>query len=270
MKLILLVLWILPFFAHAQSDTIRINRDTTVVLSVQPTIEPLPLDDERTTDVLDHINVFYTGAVNGNYASGNASRMLVNTTHSLNVSFHKLSFPVQASFSYGEQNELLKEREYNVIATPSVRVNKWRTYTNFEYEKSQLRGVSDRKLYGVGAGYVFYSDSVSNQLLVSNLLLHERSLYVNGADRVVYRNSTRLRLRVGNKKLSGDNITFYQPSIQDVSNYRVTSKLIVAYQVTRKLAFAATYNYTYESVLFVKNTTNTNTALTFGLVFTEK
>ena len=111
MKLMLLALCVLPIFAQAQTDTTGVETDTTVIVTVQPTAQPAPLDDERSVSMLDETTIFYSGAVNGNYASGNVSRLLVSTSHNINVGYRSLSVPVLGTFSYGEQNDLLKERE---------------------------------------------------------------------------------------------------------------------------------------------------------------
>jgi hypothetical protein len=215
--------------------------------------------------------ISYTGLLNGNISTGGVYRTLLSTTHTANITrgLH-FGLPLTGSFIFGKQDRRLREREYTFNATPYYWKGRFRAYGIGAYERSNLRGIQNRVQVGAGPGWAFYTDSLSTrEIALSNLLVREATYFINGTERVVTRNSLRLKLLYTHKLFTFSSFTFYQPSIADFSDYRVSQLTTLTMRVTRRVAVNATSNYTHESrVLAGKNPDNYN--LTIGFSYTNR
>ncbi|GAB3835704.1 DUF481 domain-containing protein [Hymenobacter jeollabukensis] len=211
--------------------------------------------------------IHYTSTLTGALSAGGVYRTLLTTTHS--VSFNRglhFGLPVTGTFTYGKQDRQLKEREILANTTPYYWKGHFRAYGLGGYERSNLRGIADRWQVGTGPGWSFYRDSLgTREVALSNLLIREATYYVDGSERVVTRNSLRLKLLYTLRQFTVSTFTFYQPSIPTVSDFRVSQLATVTFKVTKRLAVNATSNYTHESrVLAGKNPDNYNLTVGFS------
>ncbi|WP_165903854.1 DUF481 domain-containing protein [Hymenobacter gummosus] len=211
--------------------------------------------------------IHYTGTLTGAFSAGGVYRTLLTTTHS--VTFNRglhFGLPLTGTFIYGKQDRQLKEREALLNATPYYWKGHFRAYGLGGYERSNLRGIADRWQVGAGPGWSFYRDSLGKrEVALSNLVIREATYYIDGSERVVTRNSLRLKLLYTLKQFTVSTFTFYQPSIPTISDYRVSQLATVTLRVTKRLAVNATSNYTHESrVLAGKNPDNYNLTVGFS------
>lgn len=211
--------------------------------------------------------IHYAGTLTGALSAGGVYRTLLTTTHS--VSFNRgmhFGLPVTGTFTYGRQDRLLKEREALINTTPYYWKGHFRAYGLGGYERSNLRGIADRWQVGAGPGWSFYRDSLgTREVALSNLLIREATYYVDGSERVVTRNSLRLKLLYTLRQFTVSTLTYYQPSLASLADSRVSQLATITLKVTKRLAVNATSNYTHESrVLAGKNPDNYNLTVGFS------
>ncbi|PJJ60894.1 DUF481 domain-containing protein [Hymenobacter chitinivorans] len=212
----------------------------------------------------------YSGQLAGQYSAGGVSRTLFSTSHSATI-LRGLHFgaPLTGSFLFGKQDKLLKEREWTFNATPYYWKGRFRFYGIGGYERSNLRGITNRYQLGLGPGWAFYADSLGREVAVSNLFLREATYFQNGTERLVSRSSTRLKLVYSYRVFSLNSTTLYQPNLRNAADYRATQLTTLALRFSPRFALTGTYTYTFESrVLEGKPTDNTN--VTVGVAFSTK
>ena len=212
----------------------------------------------------------YSGQLSGQYTSGGVNRALFATTHSVTL-LRGLHFgaPLTGSFTYGKQDRRLREREWLLNATPYYRKGHFRFYGIGGFERSNLRGIDSRYQLGAGPGWAFYQDSLGREVAVSNLLIREATYFQDGSSRTVSRNSTRLKVAYSYRVFTFNSTTFYQPNLQDFSDYRVTHASSLALRFTPRFAITSTYVYTFENrILEGKPRDNTN--VTIGVTYSTK
>uniref|UniRef100_UPI0012697E43 DUF481 domain-containing protein n=1 Tax=Hymenobacter sp. IS2118 TaxID=1505605 RepID=UPI0012697E43 len=226
---------------------------------------PAALAQQPDTTIIE-----YRGQLTGQYSAGGVNRTLFATAHTatLRRGLH-FGLPVAGSFTFGKQEGVLREREWLASATPYYWKGRFRFYGLGGYERSNLRGIRNRVQVGAGPGWAFYSDSLGREATLSNLLIREATYFQDGTDRVITRNSTRLKLTYAYRVFSLTSTSLYQPNIARRSDYRATQLTTVGFRFSSRFAFTSTYAYTFESrVLEGKPTDNTN--LTVGVSFGTK
>lgn len=212
----------------------------------------------------------YAGQLTGQYTSGGVNRTLLATTHTLTLlRGQHFGAPITGSFTYGRQDELLKERELLFNATPYYWLGHFRAYGIGGYEQSNLRGINQRIQLGLGPGWAFYTDSLGREVSVSNLFIREATYFQDGSQRIVSRSSLRLRLVYNKGVFSLHSTTFYQPNLSGFADYRINQLSTLALRFTARFAITATYTYTYESRV-LEGKPNDNTNLTVGVAFSTK
>lgn len=211
--------------------------------------------------------IVYTGQLTGAYSAGGVNRTLVSTAHTATFTRGEhVGLPLSGNFVYGKQDRLLKERELLVNATPYYRLERFRFYGIGGFERSNLRGIDRRIQLGAGPGWAFYSDSLGREVSVSNLLIRESTHFQDGSQRVTARSSARLKIAYSRSIITLSALTFYQPSLDDFSDYRFSNLTTLALKLTRRLAANFTYNYTHESRV-IEGRFNDNTNITVGISY---
>jgi hypothetical protein len=212
--------------------------------------------------------IVYTGQLTGAYSAGGVNRTLLSTSHAVTFTRGKhLGLPLNGSFIYGKQDRLLKERELLLNATPYYYKGRFRAYALGGFERSNLRGITSRVQLGGGPGWAFYSDTLGREVSVSNLIIREKTNFLDGTSRLTARNSMRLKVAYSRKIFSFNSITFYQPALADFGDYRFSNLTTLALKLVRNLAVNFSYNYTHESrVIEGKFPDNTN--MTVGVSYT--
>lgn len=212
----------------------------------------------------------YSGQLSGQYTSGGVNRTLFATTHSVTL-LRGLHFgaPVTGSFTFGKQDGRLREREWLLNATPYYWKGHFRFYGIGGYERSNLRGIDNRYQLGAGPGWAFYQDSLGREVAVSNLLIREATYFQDGSSRTVSRNSTRLKVAYSYRVFTFNSTTFYQPNLQDFSDYRVSQLSTLALRFTPRFAITGTYTYTFENRI-PEGKSRDNTNVTIGVTYSTK
>ncbi|MCA8829826.1 DUF481 domain-containing protein [Hymenobacter pini] len=212
----------------------------------------------------------YSGQLSGQYTSGGVNRTLFATSHSVTL-LRGLHFgaPVTGSFTFGKQERRLREREWLLNATPYYWKGHFRFYGIGGYERSNLRGIENRYQLGAGPGWAFYQDSLGREVAVSNLLIREATYFQDGSSRTVSRSSTRLKVTYSYRVFTLNSTTFYQPNLQDFSDYRVTHASSLALRFTPRFAITSTYTYTFENRI-PEGKPRDNTNVTIGVAYSTK
>ena len=255
--------------AHAQETT---PDSTSTGTATTPVVAPstaggLPSSEFETYTVKES-GTRYTASLTGLYSSGTVARIYLTTSHTANfkLSRHWL-LPASASFSYGKQDGLLRERELLGLLTPTYQRGRVKYYLLGDAEQSNLRAIARRLVAGVGAGYTFYADTLQNEVGLSQFFLYEHTEYLGGLLREVPRSSTRFKLRLGLGPVVLTGLVFYQPSLQDFNgDYRVNLSSGLNCNVNKHLALTAAYSYSYESVA-VEGRAPGNSNLTVGFTY---
>ena len=198
---VLLAALALPGRAWAQqapADTTKApTADTPVVAPAAGSAGGVPSSEFETYTVKAK-GTRYTATLTGIYSTGTVERIYFTTSHTANfkLTTHWL-LPASASFSYGKQDGLLRERELMGLLTPTYQRGRVKYYLLADAEQSNLRAIARRFVVGAGAGYTLYTDTLNNEVGISQFFLYEHTEYLTGLLREVPRSSTRLKLRLG-------------------------------------------------------------------------
>lgn len=250
---------------RAQAQTT--NSTTTAAPAVTPTASAaggLPSSEFGTYTVRSGVR--YTATLTGIYSSGTVERVYLTTSQTGNfkLSPHWL-LPTALTFSYGQQDGRLRERELVGLLTPTYQRGRVKYYLLGDAEQSNLRAIARRLV--TGAGYQLYADSLRNEVSVSQFFLYENTQYVAGLRREVPRSSTRLKLRGGQGAVVLTALVYYQPSLQDYAHdYRFNLSSGLTFTLTQHLGLTAAYSYSYESVA-VEGRAPGNGNLTVGFTY---
>ena len=267
---VLALLWLaLAAPARAQQtpadSTSTSTADTPVV--APSTAGGLPSSEFETYTVKES-GTRYTASLTGIYSTGTVERVYFTTSHTANFKLtrHWL-LPASASFSYGRQDGLLRERELLGLLTPTYQRGRVKYYLLGDGEQSNLRAIARRFVTGVGGGYTLYADTLQNEVGISQFFLYEHTEYLGGLLREVPRSSTRLKLRLGKGPIVLTGLVFYQPSLQNFANdYRFNLTSGLNFTVSKHLALTAAYSYSYESIA-VEGRAPGNGNLTIGFTY---
>jgi hypothetical protein len=171
-----------------------------------------------------------------------------------------------ATWLYGSQNDDLTNNDFSAHADIEFGkgVHKLYYWALVDYDKSFSLKINDRVQAGAGLGYDFI-DSPYLKINVSDGILYE---YGNLKDPVnvhtIYntaRNSFRLMYHWSLKdRLIIDGIHFYQPSLQDFSDYLITSTNNVSVKLKKWLAITGSFIYNK-----VSRTKRENVLMTYGI-----
>jgi hypothetical protein len=261
--------------AHAQTaDSTATAAPDSTALNSAGTLTPPPAglpSAEFETYNLDGHGLRYTASLTGLFTTGTVERAYFNTSHTGNLTTGHWVFPASLSFSYGRQSGLLKEREVLALTTPAYRLGRWKLYALGEFATSNLRAINHRTVLGGGAGYQLYADSTGSEVALSTFLLHENTDYRTEPPllRRIFRNSTRLKLRLNRGLFNVSSLLFYQPAFTNpAGDYRVNNATVLAFKLYQHLALNLAYTYSFESVV-VQNRSRANSTLSIGFAYSS-
>jgi Protein of unknown function, DUF481 len=208
---------------------------------------------------------YYTFGADGVYNSGNVNRQLLTLRASVNYEKPKSIWGINTSpkYQYGQNNKVLQEREFYFDVNNTFFYSQSDVYGLLfgSFEKSNLRKINSRFMGGIGAGFKIlggkHHPSTRIKLSVSNAFLKEKTDFYTRADRNIWRNSTRIKLKAElvKDKLYFNNTTFFQPSI--TSNYlRWNAFSQLQYKVGKHISLTAALDNSFENINTegVKNT----------------
>ncbi|MGI4834416.1 MAG: DUF481 domain-containing protein [Janthinobacterium lividum] len=247
-------------------DSVSTSTATTPVVAPS-TAGGLP-SSEFETYTVKASGTRYTATFTGLYSSGTVERLYLITSHTANFKLSRYwLLPTSASFSYGKQDGLLRERELLGLLTPTYQRGRVKYYLLGDAEQSNLRAIARRFVEGAGAGYTLYTDTLQNEVGLSQSFIYEHTEYLGGLLREVPRSSTRFKLRLGLGPVVLTGLVFYQPSLQDFAHdYRFNLTSGLNFNVNKHLALTAAYSYSYESVA-VEDRAPGNSNLTVGFTY---
>ncbi|NJL14202.1 MAG: DUF481 domain-containing protein [Microscillaceae bacterium] len=211
----------------------------------------------------------YSFSIQGAFNEGNVSRQLFEFLTHLSYTKGIVELETNPSFTYGEQNGQLAERDYYGDLNLSL-FHERRLY-GFAigiFERSNLRAIRERYYGGGGLGFYFVrNDKVKVSL--TNALIYEFTRFVEEGSVEVYRNSTRLKGRYlffGGKMILS-HLLFLQPALNEKENVRWSGLGALSFPIGKMLAFRASIENTYESIVEAgrqKNDLVWSVGLTFG------
>ena len=211
------------------------------------------------------------------YMAGFTATGVVNKTNtgSSTVFSNALRFGVRrkgetlnsnSSWVYGWQPHNLLNNDFS----STLDFNLYRTFPRFYYwglatfDKSYSLKIDSRLQAGIGVAYSFVDNETAFLNISDGILYEAGKLTVTDSttDKYnTYRNSLRLRYRfVIGKTIVLDGMHFWQPSLEDKTDYILKSNMSLSLKLRKWLGFTtvATYNK-------VNRTQRENLLLTFGL-----
>ncbi len=210
--------------------------------------------------------------------TGNVQRTLFSTTGRFQVRgksrFYKLY--TDANYIYGEKSNVISENDLVWNVNHSFWYEKRFYGIAFgTYEYSNLRGIRNRYLAGVGVGCQLINipaDKAKNRWFVpyvsiTNSLLYESTDFLVIRDIEVLRNSTRFlaNFSLFKGKLILNNTVFLQPSLND-PNFRASWNNVLRLPLSSWFSLQSTLDYSYES-LVLAGRQNSDVRLLFGFTF---
>jgi Protein of unknown function, DUF481 len=215
---------------------------------------------------------------NSQLNTGNVQRTLFSSTGRIQVKgrsrFYKLY--ADATYLYGEKSQVISENDLTCNLNHSFWYEKRFYGIAFgTYEFSNLRGIFNRYLGGVGVGCQLVNiapEKAKSMLIVpyvsvTNSLLYESTDFRQAIDVEVWRNSTRFlaNFTCFKGKLILNNTVFLQPSLNN-NNFRASWNNILRVPLSAWFSLQSTLDYSYESVVLLGRQ-NSDVRLLFGFTF---
>jgi hypothetical protein len=197
---------------------------------------------------------------------GNINRILFTTRAEIVYDLKKIHFESSPRFAYGEQNTNLAERDFFMDMNISMfHEQKIYGFGLGAYEFSNLRGILERYVAGIGIGWQIIRKE-NFIFSISNAVFYESTNFTRRTDFTTWRNSTRVKLKYNlfNNHLRFLHYIFYQPSLEDFSNVRWNINNVIEIPVYSNLNFRISLDNFYES-LVVDNRKNNDLTFRIGL-----
>lgn len=244
---------------HAQVDNFPQNTEQKINERVKKQLDSLlKIKLDSIVNIAKHkpkttVQAFqYRFLGDGFTMQGNVNRILV--THRLEIAYTKNKFQFEANprFVYGEQNTNLAERDFFSDASVNFfHSKKLYLFGLGTYEFSNLRGILNRYLGGIGAGWrVFHGENIDFSL--TNAFIYESTDFLRRTDFATWRNSTRIKLKYNltNPQIRFVQYIFLQPSIQDADNFRWNMNFLAEMPLHKGFSCRVSVDNFYESVIF--------------------
>lgn len=210
--------------------------------------------------------------------TGNVQRTLFSSTGRLQVKgkskFYKLY--TDATYLYGEKSQVISENDLVWNLNHSFWYEKKVYAIAFgTYEYSNLRGIRNRYLAGLGLGLQLINIApekaktmtIVPYISVTNSIIYESTDFLRASDVEVWRNSTRFlaNFSIFKGKLILNNTVFLQPSLTN-SNFRASWNNILRLPLNSWFSLQSTLDYSYESVVLTGRE-NADLRVLFGFTF---
>ncbi|MGV1011654.1 MAG: DUF481 domain-containing protein [Flavobacterium sp.] len=127
--------------------------------------------------------------------------------------------------------------------------NKLRIEAFTQYQYNKILGIESRNLIGIGPRYKI-NKSKKTVFYIGSLLMQEFEKASDNTKTISYqRLSSYLSLSIKNKAntLEFASVVYYQPNINLLEDYRLSSQTSLAFNITSKLQFVNSINYGYDS-----------------------
>ena len=155
---------------------------------------------------------------------------------------------LMANYSYGESRGLRDTNKGSLHLRHTRLLKEWpdpEVFTQVEFDEFQL--IELRTLYGAGARFSLL-DSLANSLVVGVGAFYE----VQRLEDIQTKRGVRANLYLSHllkidKKLTLSFITYYQPYIDEVSDYWLRPSFALEYSLLKSLSFSLALDYSYNS-----------------------
>lgn len=207
----------------------------------------------------------------GTVSDGNVQRQVFIFRTNASFSEGIFWFSINPTFTYGETNKQVQEREFFTDISSTVFYQKRIYGLAFGVaEKSNLRAIHLRDLIGAGIGIRFIKNNPKAELSTSIAYIYERTDFITKEDIQTARISIRLRgnYSVFKNRLKISHLSFFQPSITDRKNLRWNGVVTVEIPFSKRVSVRASVENSYESVV-APNRKNNDFRATFGIAFTK-
>jgi hypothetical protein len=214
--------------------------------------------------ILDSLQYRFIG--DGTFARGNVNRTLMVLRAEITYNGPIVTLTTNPRFTYGKQNGVLAERDTYVDLF--IDIYKKRKVYGFglaTIETSNLRGIELRQLAGGGAGFRLLQNK-QNTLSLTNAIIYESTDFRERPTITTLRNSTRLKGKhsLFQNKIRFNHITFFQPSLTDISNVRWNTLLSVELPLSKWITFRSSFENSFESKVEPTRKQN-DSRFTFGI-----
>ncbi len=211
----------------------------------------------------DRIKYRFIG--DGNFTRGNVNRSLMVLRAEINYDGPVVSVSSNPRFAYGQQNNVLAEREpYLDLFIDLYKQRKIYGFGLGTIEASHLRDITLRQLAGLGAGFRLVQ-AAHHSLVLTNAIIYESTNFGTRPDVEVIRNSARLKGKHAffQDKIRLTHTTFVQPALNR-ANLRWNTLISLELPLSTWITLRTTFENAYESVVEVGRKRN-DSRLTFGI-----
>ena len=151
----------------------------------------------------------------------------------------------------------------SILIQPRLVYQDWNSFVFSQIIKAYSRKLDIRYEFEIGGGRAIYR-SRSFSFLISYAILYDKSTYNNDSlSTKTVRNSFKVKFLGDFDRISYLVVFYYQPNMNDWSQYNYRTKIEINYYLSRRIFISAIYNDSYESFIVYGNHLVSN--LTFGL-----
>ncbi|MCE6987737.1 DUF481 domain-containing protein [Dyadobacter sp. CY323] len=251
------------FAQQTQTDSLKIlPADSLTAIKPDTALKPPSV-------LIDTIRYRFIG--DGNFTRGNVNRTLVVLRAELTFSGPVINIATNPRFTYGKQNGILAERDsYTDLFVDVFKKHRTYAFGLGAIETSNLRKIDFRLMTGAGIGYRVVKNK-TNDLSLTNAILYENTDFREIATVTTIRNSFRIKGKHSfmQDKLRINHLTFLQPALNDLSNFRWNTILSVELPINKWITFRTSFENSYESVVEATRKRN-DSRITFGVAIGNK
>lgn len=209
--------------------------------------------------------------LDGTINEGNVQRQIYITRLALSLSEGIFWFSMNPTFTYGENNRQVQEREFFTDISSTLFYKKRIYGLAFGIgEKSNLRAIEFRGLAGGGLGVRFIKNNPNVELSASIACIYEKTDFITQNDIETLRLSIRLRgsYSIFKGRLKLYHLSFFQPSLIDNKNIRWNGIATIEIPFSKHVQIRASVENSYESIV-APNRKNNDFRATFGIALTK-
>lgn len=214
--------------------------------------------------LIDTVRYRFIG--DGNFAKGNVNRSLMVLRAEVTFSGPVINIATNPRFTYGKQNGILAERDsYVDVFVDVFKKSKTYLFGLGALETSNLRKIDLRQMAGAGVGYRLIQN-INNNLSLTNAILYESTDFQEKSLVKTIRNSFRVKGKhsVLQDKIRFNHITFLQPALNDLSNFRWNTIISLELPINKWVTLRTSFENSYESVVEATRKQN-DSRITFGV-----
>jgi hypothetical protein len=207
----------------------------------------------------DTLRVKYNIQATGIYNQGNNNNIVVNSNNSLVLEKTKIRNSTIYNYNYGIQTDVTNQNEHFFNNAFSYKFNKkFNVVTLIEAERSFMRLIDIRGLYGIGCGY-----QITKWLSISDLFSIDKTNYNDGSTLLVGRNSLRIKVNWTKNKFNFNTETYIQPDMES-KYFRFRTNTNISYKLHKSVSLVISSQDSYEQFV-VNNRKNNDFNLSIGI-----